>query len=82
MKLTNIVMVIGGLFMLKKWSDGRHADILKSEIMPTDQYSSVSNIWEALNGQNMTVDGRHPNASPAYVDTTGNCCGLGKVGVM
>lgn len=77
MKPTHIALVIGGLFILKKWADGRSAQV---ETMPLDQYSSVTNIWEALNGSNLTATGNNPNRQGAFCET--GSCGLGTVGVM
>jgi len=82
MKISSVIMVIGGLYFLQKWAAGRKADILKTEVMPMDQYSSVTNIWEMLNGQNMTPGGSGPNAHKPYVESTVNECCLGQVGVM
>jgi len=83
MKLTHVAMVIGGIWMLQRWASARAQQNKITEQMPTDPYSAVTNIWEALNGSNLTGRGTNPNAHPALIDyTAGQTCHCpGEVGV-
>lgn len=70
--IKNIIMVIGGLWILKHLHAAHVRANLTSELHPVDPYASVSTQWDILNGYGMGEDGTGPQAhKPFYVGAIG-----------
>lgn len=66
--IKTVFAVVGLLWLAKRVQHAKEVEnnLTQMEAAPTDPYASVTWQWDALNGTNLTADGGHPNAHPAF----------------